>query len=122
MFWKLRRQEQKNCSEVLLGMDCWWIMKLLRDVNTKRYKNDKVLKLRIKTSIKKMSEVLTEVLPQKNYNKVLLIIEYLEKNGEITLQAAEIVSRKTKSTVYRYLSMLAKMGYVEVSGNTNNAV
>ena len=69
-----------------------------------------------------MSEVLTEVLPQKNYNKVLLIIEYLEKNGEITLQAAEIVSRKTKSTVYRYLSMLAKMGYVEVSGNTNNAV
>ena len=69
-------------------------MELLRDVNTKRYKNDKVFP----------------------------IIEYLEKNGEITPQAAEMVIGKSKSTVYRYLSMLAKTGYVEVIGNTNNAV
>ena len=69
-----------------------------------------------------LTEVLTEVLPQKNYNKVLPIIEYLEKNGEITPQAAEMVIGKSKSTVYRYLSMLVKTGYVEVSGSTNNAV
>ena len=53
-------------------------MELLRGVNTKRYKNDKVLP----------------------------IIEYLEKNGEITPQMAEIMIGKSKSTVYRYLSML----------------
>ena len=40
--------------------------------------------MKTKTSVKKMTEVLTEVLPQKNYNKVLPIIEYLEKNGEIS--------------------------------------
>ena len=69
-----------------------------------------------------MTEVLTEVLPQKNYNKVLPIIDYLEKNGEITLQTAEMMIGKSKSTVYRYLSMLVKTRYVEVSGSTNNAV
>ena len=36
-----------------------------------------------------MTEVLTEVLPRKNYNKVLPIIEYLEKNGEISLKEAD---------------------------------
>ena len=69
-----------------------------------------------------LTEVLTEVLPQKNYNKVLPIIEYLEKNGEITPQTAEMMIGKSKSTVYRYLSMLVKTGYVEVTGSTNNAV
>ena len=39
--------------------------------------------LKIKTSVKKMIEVLTEVLPQKNYKKVMPIIEYLEKMGKL---------------------------------------
>lgn len=75
-----------------------------------------------KTSIKKMTEVLTEVLTKKNYDKVLPIIRYLDKNGKITPQIAEMVIKKSKSTTYRYLTMLVETGYVEVSGNTNNAV
>ncbi|MCM1112548.1 MAG: transcriptional regulator [Muribaculum sp.] len=69
-----------------------------------------------------LTEVLTEVLTKKNYEKVLPIIKYLDKNKEITPQIAEAVLKKSKSTTYRYLSMLVGTGYVEVSGNTNNAV
>ena len=69
-----------------------------------------------------LTEVLTEVLTKKNYEKVLLIIKYLDKNGKITPQVAEMLIKKSKSTTYRYLTMLVGTGYVEVSGNTNNAV
>lgn len=74
--------------------------------------------MKIKTSVKKMTEVLTK----KNYDKVLPIIKYLDKNEKITPQVAEMVIKKSKSTTYRYLTMLINTGYVEVSGNTNNAV
>lgn len=65
---------------------------------------------------------MSEVLTKKNYEKVLPIIKYLDKNGKITPQIAERVIEKSKSTTYRYLTMLVETGYVEVSGNTNNAV
>ena len=65
---------------------------------------------------------LTEVLTKKNYEKVLTIIKYLYKNGKITTKIAEMVIKKSKSTTYRYLTMLVETGFVEVSGNTNNAV
>ena len=69
-----------------------------------------------------LTEVLTEVLTKKNYDKVRPIVKYLESNKEITPQAAESIIKKSKSTTYRYLSMLVETGYVEVCGNTNNAV
>lgn len=69
-----------------------------------------------------LTEVLAEVLTKKNYDKVLPILKYLDKNGKITPQVAEMVIKKSKSTTYRYLTMLVETGYVEVSGNTNNAV
>ena len=69
-----------------------------------------------------LTEVLTEVLTKKNYEKVLPILKYLDKNGKITPQVAEMVIKKSKSTTYRYLTMLVETGCVEVSGNTNNAV
>ncbi len=69
-----------------------------------------------------LTEVLTEVLTEKNYKKVFPIVDYLDKNMEITPQIAEIIVKKSKSTTYRYLSMLVKTGYVEVSGSTNNAI
>ena len=69
-----------------------------------------------------LTEVLTEVLTKKNYDKVLPLLKYLDKNGKITPQVAEMVIKKSKSTTYRYLTMLVETGYVEVSGNTNNAV
>lgn len=69
-----------------------------------------------------LTEVLTEVLTKKNYDKLFPIIKYLDKNGKITPKVAESITRKSKSTTYRYLSMLTETGYIEVSGNTNNIV
>lgn len=69
-----------------------------------------------------LTEVLTEVLSKKNYEKILPIAVYLDEHKEITPQKAETIVKKSKSTVYRYLTMLVETGYVEVNGNTNNAV
>lgn len=77
-----------------------------------------VLDLKMKTSVKKM----TEVLSKKNYEKILPIAVYLDEHKEITPQKAETIIKKSKSTVYRYLIILVQTGYVEVNGNTNNAV
>ena len=65
---------------------------------------------------------MTEVLTKRNDDKRLPIIKYLDKNGKITPHAAEAITQKSKSTTYRYLSMLAETGYIEVSGNTNNTI
>ena len=59
---------------------------------------------------------------QKNYDKLLPLIQYLDEYNEITPLEAERVVNKSKSTVYRYLTMLTETGYVEVYGNTNKAV
>lgn len=69
-----------------------------------------------------LTEVLTEVLSKKNYDKLLPLIQYLDEYNEITPLEAERVVNKSKSTVYRYLTMLTETGYVEVYGNTNKAV
>ena len=73
-------------------------------------------------SDRSLTEVLTEVLTKRNYDKLLPLIHYLDKNGQITPQEAEELINKSKSTVYRYLTILTETGYVEVSGNTNNIV
>ncbi len=69
-----------------------------------------------------LTEVLTEVLSKKNYEKILPIAVYMDEHKEITPQKAETIIKKSKSTVYRYLTILVQTGYVEVNGNTNNAV
>ena len=69
-----------------------------------------------------LTEVLTEVLSKKNYDKLLPLIQYLDEYNEITPLEAERVVNKSKSTTYRYLTMLTETGYVEVYGNTNKAV
>ena len=69
-----------------------------------------------------MTEVLTEVLSKKNYEKILPIAVSLDEHKEITPHKAETIIKKSKSTVYRYLTILVQTGYVEVNGNTNNAV
>ena len=46
----------------------------------------------------------------------------MDEHKEITPQKAETIIKKSKSTVYRYLTILVQTGYVEVNGNTNNAV
>lgn len=61
-------------------------------------------------------------MSKKNYIKILPIAVYLDEHKEITRKKAEMIIKKSKSTVYRYVTMLVETGFVEVNGNTNNAV
>lgn len=67
-----------------------------------------------------LSEVLSEVLPQKDYHKVSGMIHFIEENGRITPREAEKVTGKSAATVRRYFKILAGTGYIEAEGNTNN--
>ena len=75
-----------------------------------------------KTSVKKMSEVLSEVLTQKDYGKVRKIVNYMEEHGEITPKEAEAITGKSAATVQRYFKILADTRYIMAEGSTNNIV
>lgn len=68
-----------------------------------------------------MKEVLKEVLNQKDYEKTLPIIEYLETNSAITTQTARQITGKSLATAWRYIQILIKADVLESDGNTNNA-
>lgn len=78
----------------------------------------KNLRLKMKTSLKKMSEVLV----QKDYNKVSTIVGFMEEHGEITSKEAEEVTGKSAVTVRRYFKMLTGTRYIVAEGSTNNIV
>ena len=69
-----------------------------------------------------LSEVLSEVLIKKDFDKVLPIIEHLEEKGSITPKEAESVCGKAPATVRRYLGILTSTGIVVAEGNTNNSI
>ena len=69
-----------------------------------------------------LSGVLSEVLAQKDYNKVSTIVSFMEKRGEITSKEAEAVTGKSAATVRRYFKMLTGTRYIVAEGNTNNIV
>ena len=69
-----------------------------------------------------LSEVLSEVLTQKDYNKVSTIVGFMEKYGEITPKEAEAVTGKSAATVRRYFKMLTGTRYIVAEGSTNNIV
>ena len=56
----------------------------------------------MKTSRKKMSEVLR----QKDYDKVRTIVHFMEEHGEITPKEAETITGKSAATVRRYFKIL----------------
>lgn len=62
-----------------------------------------------------------EVLNQKDYEKALPIMEYLETNSAITTQIAKQITGKSLATAWRYLQILVKADVLEADGNTNNA-
>lgn len=71
---------------------------------------------------RRLSGVLSEVLAQKDYNKVRAIVNFMEEHGEITPKEAEAVTGKSAATVRRYFKMLAGTKYIVAEGNTNNIV
>lgn len=71
--------------------------------------------------IQKNERSLKEVLSQKDYEKTLPIIEYLETHSSITTQTAKQVMGKSLATAWHYLQILVKVEILESDGNTNNA-
>ncbi len=62
-----------------------------------------------------------EVLNQKDYEKTLPIIEYLETNSSITTRTVRQITGKSLATAWRYIQILVKADVLESDGNTNNA-
>lgn len=75
-----------------------------------------------KKSERSLSEVLSEVLTKKDFDKVIPIIKCLEEKGCITPKEAENVCDKSAATVRRYLGILTATGIVVAEGNTNNSI
>lgn len=71
--------------------------------------------------IQKNERSLKEVLNQKDYEKALPIIEYLETNSVITTQTARQITGKSLATAWRYIQILVKADVLESDGKTNNA-
>lgn len=69
-----------------------------------------------------LKQVLKQVLDEKNYKKVLPIIDYLEKNKQITPQEAVEVTGKSRATAWRYLNLLIDADIIEPKGDTNKKV
>ncbi len=67
-----------------------------------------------------LSEVLSEVLKPKDYEKVEIIIEVLQEKGNITPKEAELACKKSPATSRRYMKMLVETGYVFQEGSTNS--
>ena len=75
----------------------------------------------IQKNERSLKEVLKEVLNQKDYEKTLPIIEYLETNSSITTRTVRQITGKSLATAWRYIQILVKADVLESDGNTNNA-
>lgn len=69
-----------------------------------------------------LSEVLSEVLSQKDIEKILPILAILEKKGVITPKEAVDACDRSPATVRRYLGALVDLGVIVVEGSTNKTV
>lgn len=69
-----------------------------------------------------LSEVLSEVLKEKDYVKVLPLIQYFEKNEKLTPKEAEKIIGKSTATVRRYFKILVDAGVIYIEGSTNNVI
>lgn len=69
-----------------------------------------------------LSEVLSEVLNEKDYDKVLPLVEYLEEHEVITPREAKNIIGKSAATVRRYLNILVNAGVVNIEGSTNKVI
>lgn len=76
--------------------------------------------MKLRTSIKKVSEVMSEVLSKKEFVKVQDIIKYIEENGEITPEIARQISGKSVAATRRYMKLLMNTGYIKSQESTNN--
>ena len=76
----------------------------------------------IQKNERSLSEVLSEVLSVKDFEKVRPIVMILEEKGFITPKEAKEVCGKSTATVRRYLNLLVKAEVVTLEGSTNKVV
>ncbi|MFI3176141.1 MAG: putative DNA binding domain-containing protein [Eubacteriales bacterium] len=69
-----------------------------------------------------LSEVLSEVIEPKIYEKIKKIIFILQEKGTITPKEAEQELRKSPATIRRYMKLLVETEYVTQEGNTNSII
>lgn len=67
-----------------------------------------------------LSEVLSEVLKPKDYEKVKDIIAVMQKKGSIAPKEVEKICGKSAATSRRYMKILVETGYIVQEGKTNN--
>ena len=65
---------------------------------------------------------LKQVLKSQDYNKLIPIIRMLEKEKEINIQEVMAITKKSRTTAWRYMRILIDLGVVETEGDTNNTV
>lgn len=65
---------------------------------------------------------MSEVLKQKEYDKVRKIIDVLQDKGSITPKEAEAKCEKSSATTRRYMKLLVETGYVIQEGSTNSMI
>lgn len=58
----------------------------------------------------------------KDFEKLVGVIRELEIKKELTVQEVMIITKKSRTTAWRYIKILVELGVVEVEGNTNNMV
>lgn len=92
------------------------VMKMSGKVKERREKNF------AEKNERSLSEVLSEVLSKKEFEKMLPIINLLEKHENITPSMAIEVCGKSVATVRRYLKVLTDTGYVVSEGSTNKVI
>ena len=65
---------------------------------------------------------MSEVLKQKDYDKVRTIVNFMEEHGKITPKEAENITGKSAATVRRYFKILVGTRYIVAEGSTNSIV
>lgn len=102
------------------------------DTINRWYKVDnklKISKINMNTKSRYNSKDVVREIAQKNersferkdYNKVKVLIDFIEQHGEITPKEAENITKKFAATVRRYLKMLVDTERIVTEGNTNNS-
>ena len=65
---------------------------------------------------------LKQVLKPKDFEKLVDVISVLEVKREISVQEVMEITRKSRTTAWRYMKTLVELGVVEAEGNTNNMI
>lgn len=70
----------------------------------------------------KLTDLLNKKISEIKNEAILKIVDYLEKNGQITTEEGIKITGKSSAQVRRYLKVLCDIGLIEKSGNTKGNV